>query len=217
MNFKSRLFTRPLLFMAAVVSIVLAGLLVQNILNHRKAIDNTYRRGMIAQIRFALMRYRDVYGVLPPLSTNPKDGGEGLSWRVLILPFLGERELYSQFDLSHSWDSQINRALVDKMPERLFKFVKQDGGGKTRYAALSRNGDWGVDPTWDGRSRPSPNPIFLVESAEPIIWTRPQDITVPTSGVEKEKSIVRSISGDPPFGVGPWGGIVKLKVGDCFE
>ncbi len=217
MYMKSSLINRTLLFLIIVIVVFSTGLLVRNIIDRRKAIDITCRRGMIAQIRFALMQYRDVYGHLPPLRTNPEDGGEGMSWRVIILPFLGERDLYSQFDLARSWDSPTNRALVDKMPESVYKCVKQDGGGKTRYAALSRDGDWGIDPTWDGRSKPSPNPIFLVESGDAFIWTRPQDIDLPGSGVKKEKYVIRSVAGDSPLGICPWGGVVRLKVGDCLE
>ena len=40
-----------------------------------------------------------------------------LSWRVHILPFLEEGELYKQFRLDEPWDSEHNRKLIEKMPD----------------------------------------------------------------------------------------------------
>jgi len=44
-------------------------------------------------------------------------GPPGLSWRVHILPFLGEEDLHSQFNLEEPWDSPHNIKLVDRMPD----------------------------------------------------------------------------------------------------
>ena len=40
-----------------------------------------------------------------------------LSWRVAILPDLGERELYEQFHLDEPWNSPHNLVLVGRMPK----------------------------------------------------------------------------------------------------
>ena len=40
-----------------------------------------------------------------------------LSWRVHLLPYLGESELYERFNLDESWDSEANIRLIDAMPE----------------------------------------------------------------------------------------------------
>ena len=42
----------------------------------------------------------------------------GLSWRVAVLPYLGEpeRELYQLFKLDEPWDSPANIQLVERMP-----------------------------------------------------------------------------------------------------
>ena len=48
--------------------------------------------------------------------TVNESGRELLSWRVFLLPYLGEEALYKQFRLNEPWDSPHNRTLVDKMP-----------------------------------------------------------------------------------------------------
>lgn len=40
----------------------------------------------------------------------------GLSWRVILLPYLGQQELYSQFHLDEAWDSPHNKELISQMP-----------------------------------------------------------------------------------------------------
>ena len=39
-----------------------------------------------------------------------------LSWRVAILPFIGEQNLYNRFRLDQPWDSPHNIALLPLMP-----------------------------------------------------------------------------------------------------
>jgi hypothetical protein len=56
-------------------------------------------------------------GRLPPPAILGKDGKPLLSWRVLLLPYLGERELYEKFKLSEPWDSPNNKKLLPRMPE----------------------------------------------------------------------------------------------------
>jgi hypothetical protein len=41
----------------------------------------------------------------------------GLSWRVGLLPYIGEKALHEQFKLDEPWDSAHNKPLIEKMPE----------------------------------------------------------------------------------------------------
>lgn len=53
---------------------------------------------------------------LPPAVVFDQHGNPLYSWRVLLLPFLGEEELYKQFKLNEPWDSDHNIKLLSKMP-----------------------------------------------------------------------------------------------------
>ncbi len=61
------------------------------------------------------------YGTLnrryPPRAVFAADGTPLLSWRVLLLPFLGEEKLFAEFRLNEPWDSPHNRALLPRRPE----------------------------------------------------------------------------------------------------
>ena len=53
---------------------------------------------------------------LPSQAICDADGKPLLSWRVALLPFLDEADLYGQFRLDEPWDSEHNLALVERMP-----------------------------------------------------------------------------------------------------
>lgn len=66
----------------------------------------------------ALQAYEAANGSYPPAALSDASGRPLLSWRVLLLPYLGDdaKELYARFDLTSPWDSEINRPLLDEMP-----------------------------------------------------------------------------------------------------
>ena len=69
----------------------------------------------LKQIALAFHSYHDATNGLPGNITD-KDGKPLLSWRVAILPYVEESELYRQFKLEEPWDSANNKKLIEKMP-----------------------------------------------------------------------------------------------------
>lgn len=65
----------------------------------------------------ALKAYESQYGSLPPPYTVDEKGKKMHSWRVLILPFLGEHMLFSQYKMNEPWDSAENIRLAAKIPD----------------------------------------------------------------------------------------------------
>jgi hypothetical protein len=63
-----------------------------------------------------MVNYHDAHGRLPPAVVYGKDGKPLYSWRVLLLPYLDEQELYQQFQLDEPWDSPHNLQLLPRMP-----------------------------------------------------------------------------------------------------
>jgi Protein of unknown function (DUF1559) len=74
-------------------------------------------RENLKHIALAFHNYVDVMGALPPSAIYSADGTTPLlSWRVALLPYLDEGELYRQFKLDQPWDSPHNKKLLAKMP-----------------------------------------------------------------------------------------------------
>ena len=104
-------------------------------------IDEGWQRSgnSMKQIGLALCNYYDDNGHLPPAVVRDKDGRPLYSWRVLLLPYIEEVNLYQQFNLNESWDSEHNKALIDKMP-RVYSNYGSDGPGLTRFQVFTGPG-----------------------------------------------------------------------------
>jgi hypothetical protein len=73
----------------------------------------------------------------PPAVVYGPDGKPWHSWRVLILPYLGQEELYRSYDFNQPWDSPKNRKLLDRMPEVYREPAYGEARGSVAdYAAL---------------------------------------------------------------------------------
>ncbi|HEY7329165.1 MAG TPA: sigma-70 family RNA polymerase sigma factor [Gemmataceae bacterium] len=71
----------------------------------------------LKRLAAAMQNYAATYeGRLPLAASVGKDGRALLSWRVELLPFLGENDLYNEFKRDEPWDSPHNRKLITKMP-----------------------------------------------------------------------------------------------------
>lgn len=122
--------------------------------------------------------YHDFYGQLPCNEVS-KDGKPLLSWRVQILPYIEEDELYKQFKLDEPWDSEHNKKLIDKMPKIYAPVRAKADPGMTFYQVftgkhgLIKSGEKrGLATVTDGLS----NTFMCVEAAKAVIWTKPDDL-----------------------------------------
>jgi hypothetical protein len=161
-----------------------------------RSVDNLVRIGL------ALHNYYARADEFPPAVVYGPDGKPWHSWRVLILPYLGQNDLYRAYDFNQPWDSPKNRALLDKMPE-VYREPAYGGANGTfaHYAALvGRNtcfpsrkpaGSGGAEPLgairngMGGRSimeitDGTSNSIMVapVEPGRQIPWTKPEDIAI---------------------------------------
>lgn len=139
----------------------------------RQAARSTMNMNNMRQIVLAQMNYESATRALPTNSA-------GLSWRVHILPFTENHELYSRFNLEEPWDSPTNIQLLDQMPD-VYKnaMLPNLAPGKTTFLRPIGNGAFPTDKTigfsdiTDGLS----NTIFLVSvnSNAAVNWTEPVD------------------------------------------
>lgn len=85
-------------------------------------------------IGFAMYKFETANKHFPSRGTCDADGKPLLSWRVRLLPFLGEEPLYREFHLNEPWDSPHNRGLIERMPD-VFRCPSQNSSplGKTTY------------------------------------------------------------------------------------
>jgi hypothetical protein len=137
----------------------------------------------LKQIVMALYYYHDSHSKFPAQANYDSQGKPLLSWRVHILPFLGEEKLYQEFHLDEPWDSEHNKQLIARMPA-VYRCpsMKWSLKNKTTYlglvneAAMFTGKPEGV-PIKDVEDGTS-NTIFIVDADDDhaVIWTRPADL-----------------------------------------
>ena len=150
----------------------------------------------LKQIALAMHMYHDAQKHFPAAALYSPDGKPLLSWRVQLLPYLGQEALYKEFHLDEPWDSRHNRTLIDRMPA-IFRSPLSEATSKTATTYLVPVGKETVFPgkepvsikdITDGTS----STIMLVEADDDhaVTWTRPDDLTLdlqqPALGLPKE-------------------------------
>jgi hypothetical protein len=147
----------------------------------------------LKKLAAAFEAYHAAHGHYPPAATIGKDGTPLLSWRVALLPYLGERELFAQFRQDEPWDSLHNKRLIEKMPAVFNKpHVYPKNYGKTNAKVVT-----GPGTLFDGRvgvkKVAGERVVLAVESGDggPVYWTKPADLTY--------------VPGKPPPMFGPYG------------
>lgn len=133
----------------------------------------------LKQTGLALHCYHDVASHFPRAANYSKDGKPLLSWRVHVLPYLDQDQLYKQFKLDEPWDSEHNKKLIAKMPA-VYRTSENLEPGKTTLLGVA--GDRAMFPSdkavkisevRDGTS----NTIIVVDADESraVTWTKPED------------------------------------------
>jgi hypothetical protein len=171
----------------------LVSLLVQPIEVARASAMRMESMNHLRRIAVAMFGYYESGKNHFPLPASlAKDGKPLLSWRVHILPYLGESELYKQFHLDEPWDSPHNHTLIEKMPTVFRLPVSKSVAGRTNYllpvgggAAFEADKPTRVQDIVDGTS----NTIMVVEVDDnhAVVWTKPEDLSFdpkdPTKGL----------------------------------
>jgi len=138
-------------------------------------------RRQLADIGKAIQKYEKANGRFPPRATFDKSGKPLLSWRVLILPYLGQEELFKQLKLDEAWDSPHNKALIARMPAVFRNPNDSATSNQTNYLAPVGQGT--IFEGTEGLKRAklahaAQFTVLLVEAnrdAE-VDWTKPQDL-----------------------------------------
>jgi RNA polymerase sigma factor (sigma-70 family) len=157
----------------------------------RSAARRMRSQNNLKQIGLALHNYNATYGHFPGPALYSKDGKPLLSWRVAILPWLEQDNLYRQFHLDEAWDSPHNKPLLQSMPKPYLAVGGPPSGSDLTYYQAFVGKGAGFEPNQsmlvpanfpDGMS----NTILIVEAATPVPWTKPEDLPfVPDQALPK--------------------------------
>lgn len=135
----------------------------------------------LKQIASAMQRYHEAHGCFPPAFIPDETGKPMHSWRVLILPDLGEAAVYARYRFDEPWNSPKNMALANQMP-RLYRCPSDPSANRslTSYAMVDgphaiSNGPLArqMSEIKDGAS----NTIMVAENVNAEFnWLEPRDL-----------------------------------------
>jgi hypothetical protein len=159
---------------------ILIALLLPAVQAAREAARRAQSISNMKQLGLCMFNYQDAHKTFPARAILDKDGKPLLSWRVAILPYLDQGDLYGQFKLDEPWDSPNNKKLIERMPPYFRNPSSGAPPNTTTYLApvgpgTVFEGDKGrtFRDIRDGTS----NTVMLVEANDDqaVIWTRPDD------------------------------------------
>ncbi|RCS41421.1 DUF1559 domain-containing protein [Bremerella cremea] len=100
----------------AILTGAITALLIPALDRTREAAQHVRSQINMRLITTAMLQYSITFGALPAQASTDDNGKKLLSWRVHLLPYLDEEELYDQFHLDEPWDSEHNKKLISQMP-----------------------------------------------------------------------------------------------------
>ncbi len=159
---------------------VLSGLLLPAVQQARAAAARVACMQNLRTIAIALHKYHAVHGRFPPPVLYSPDGKTPYSWRVALLPYLDEGDLYKRYHLDEPWDGPNNIKLLEEIPDAYRCPVAKSDPTHTCYAVVvgaktafpPRKRGLGLRDIVDGTSLT----IAVVEVPGGIPWTEPRDV-----------------------------------------
>jgi len=140
----------------------------------------------LKQIGLAIHNYHDVNGQMPTDVLDPVTKKPILSWRVQILPYIEQDNLYRQIAMTKSWDDPANKKFLEQAPDifRVYGRETKDKGMTYYQMPSSDKPIPGGSPFKVSGQRLSfaqitdglSNTFMVVEAGEPVNWMKPDDV-----------------------------------------
>lgn len=143
----------------------------------------------LEKIANALNAYAADHGVYPLPIIRDANGNAMHSWRVSILPYLNELQLYNSYDFNQPWDAPQNYAVIEAMPGVYASPTQGSGSGRECYYQLvtgdrtlfPKSGPLGPKNVLDDLAKTA----LVVEALPPksgqnlvSIWTEPTELDI---------------------------------------
>lgn len=165
---------------------------VQQIENAQHLAQDKETEANLQMIVRAAHNYHDTTATMPANSYHAQTRQPLLSWRVHLLPYLEEVNLYRQFKLDEPWDSAHNIRLLPQMPAI---YATKESRRKNLNDRTFIRGLTGPGGAFENRNRNQipqgpnfgaftdglSNVVFAFESSEAVEWTKPDELAWPVN------------------------------------
>ena len=133
----------------------------------------------LKQLALAMHNYYSKHQHFPPAVVVGPDGKTPHSWRVELLPYLDEQNLFDQYRLNEPWDSPANKQVLEKMPSVMRSPYEDATSLNSSYYVFTGPGtifDGPNGTTFQAITDGTSNTLLIVESKQNTPWTRPEDL-----------------------------------------
>lgn len=169
----------------ATVAPMAVGLALPAIASARERGRKMVAMNNLRNIGMAMLSAANTDGRLPAPALMDPSGKPLLSWRVAVLPFIGEDELYRSFHLNEAWNSPHNQPLLLRMPKVYADASHPElaAAGRTRYllpvgVGTLFSGPTGMMPEQIHDGMTQTIMLFEATPEQAVEWTRPKDLTI---------------------------------------
>lgn len=152
--------------------------ILPGILHAREAARRSVSKNNIKRIMLALHNYHFTHKHFPPAVVMGPDGKTPHSWRVELLPYLDQQELYDQYRMNEPWDSPHNRKIAETVVSA-FNNPNSEKSTNASYFVVTGPGTVFGNKTGIKLSEilgGTTNTIAVLEAKRDIPWTKPADI-----------------------------------------
>lgn len=183
---EKQMMTMQFLFLSS-RSEMLADYLASLFMPNNEAVQRAFHRvqccNRVQRITLAMLLYEKNHGRLPPAYTVDKDGEPLHSWRVLLLPYMGEKaeKLYERIQLDEPWNSLHNQKFHTAAVEFYQCPSAELKPGQTIYSVVT--GEKTAFQPGEGKKLDQFGPesgtmILVIENHTPCNWMDPKsDLT----------------------------------------
>ncbi len=186
--------SRPLAWvLASFVTILFAGVIVvmlvrqggQTISQLQASRERVGSMRNLEKIASAMNAYAADHGQYPPAALKNPSGQVMHSWRVLLLPYLGEEDLYNSFRMDLPWNNQHNMIAARGTVPNAYQHPNASSLGMSEVASYFVITGVGtvfppLRPLAPGEVNDNPSQTILVIEAMPgnasRLWTEPVDL-----------------------------------------
>jgi hypothetical protein len=134
--------------------------------------DRRLAQNYLRQIALGVHIFHDSQNRFPfPGVSGPKgqpraaapNAKPNLSWRVAILPYVEQQDLYDQFHMDEPWDSEHNKKLIPRMPKIYATDASDASQGQTHLRVFDSPGTFGAARSFSEIPDGTSNTIIIVE------------------------------------------------------
>lgn len=164
---------------------VLVALLLPAVQAARTEAQHIQSTNHLKQIGLAFHNYHDVYGSFPPAYHVDEEGRRTLSWRMAILPFIEQQNIFDMYNANEPWDSVVNQRVANVVIPTYKNPADSTGApNETSYMVITGPGtlfEEGVGVKFQDLIDGASNTIMAVEVVGTgVKWSEPKDLDINT-------------------------------------